>query len=108
METAFHVMGWFSKIFKGSDSEHKVSEGQYDWRYGAEPVENNPSTAWVSICYIPFGSYLHEVYNDIRCFPIFHFSMPWRLILKLSMFVNLVREWYGSIHLVVSHIPIGS
>ncbi|XP_042046705.1 protein DA1-like isoform X1 [Salvia splendens] len=39
-------MGWFNKIFKGS--EHKVSEGQYDWRYGAVPVENNPSTSWDS------------------------------------------------------------
>ncbi|KAG6437968.1 hypothetical protein SASPL_102899 [Salvia splendens] len=39
-------MGWFNKIFKGS--EHKVSEGQYDWRYGAEPVDNNPSTSWDS------------------------------------------------------------
>ncbi|CAA0841774.1 Protein DA1 [Striga hermonthica] len=39
-------MGWLSKIFKGSN--HRVSEGRYDWRYEAEAdtVENNPSTSW--------------------------------------------------------------
>ncbi|KAL0314758.1 UNVERIFIED_CONTAM: protein DA1 [Sesamum angustifolium] len=34
-------MGWLSKIFKGSN--HKLSEGRYDWRYGADTVENHPS-----------------------------------------------------------------
>ncbi|KAG8377718.1 hypothetical protein BUALT_Bualt08G0061900 [Buddleja alternifolia] len=39
-------MGWLSKIFKGSN--HKVSEGRYDWRYGSDAVENHPSTSWES------------------------------------------------------------
>lgn len=37
-------MGWLSKIFKGSN--HKVSEGRYDWRYGADTVENHPSSRY--------------------------------------------------------------
>ncbi|XP_058220894.1 protein DA1-like isoform X5 [Rhododendron vialii] len=43
---AFRLMGWLSKIFKGSS--HKVSEGQYDWndRYSEEEtVGNEPSTS---------------------------------------------------------------
>lgn len=105
METAFDIMGWFSKIFKGS--EHKVSEGQYDWRYGAEPVENNPSTSWVSIYYIHFQSHLWS----LECHQMFlslNFPMPWRLILKLSMLVNLVRECYVSILLGINHAPVCS
>ncbi|KAL8514539.1 hypothetical protein ACS0TY_013586 [Phlomoides rotata] len=39
-------MGWFSKIFKSSD--HEVSEGQYDQRFGTDPVENHPSTSYDS------------------------------------------------------------
>ncbi|KAL6511713.1 hypothetical protein OROGR_021310 [Orobanche gracilis] len=33
-------MGWLSKIFKGSN--HKLTEGRYDWRYGADTMENHP------------------------------------------------------------------
>ncbi|XP_059279201.1 protein DA1-like isoform X1 [Lycium ferocissimum] len=40
---AFHLMGWLSKIFKGSN--HKVSEGQYDWRCEGPTEEDDPSTA---------------------------------------------------------------
>ncbi|MCD7460113.1 hypothetical protein HAX54_042905 [Datura stramonium] len=40
---AFHLMGWLSKIFKGSN--HKVSEGQYDWRYEGHTEGDDPSTA---------------------------------------------------------------
>ncbi|KAK6118904.1 hypothetical protein DH2020_047357 [Rehmannia glutinosa] len=36
-------MGWLSKIFKGSN--HKVSDGQYDWRYGTDAVDNHQSTS---------------------------------------------------------------
>ncbi|KAK6131169.1 hypothetical protein DH2020_035089 [Rehmannia glutinosa] len=44
--TTFHLMGWLSKIFKGSN--HKVSEGRCDWSYEADTVENHPSTSWDS------------------------------------------------------------
>ncbi|KAK6130951.1 hypothetical protein DH2020_035306 [Rehmannia glutinosa] len=36
-------MGWLSKIFKGLN--HKVSDGQYDWRYGTDTVDNHQSTS---------------------------------------------------------------
>ncbi|KAI8549737.1 hypothetical protein RHMOL_Rhmol06G0048500 [Rhododendron molle] len=45
-QIAFRLMGWLSKIFKGSS--HRVSEGQYDWndRYSEEEtVGNEPSTS---------------------------------------------------------------
>ncbi|KAL3505251.1 hypothetical protein ACH5RR_035092 [Cinchona calisaya] len=37
-------MGWLSKIFKGSN--HKVSEGGRDRRYGADFLGNYPSSSW--------------------------------------------------------------
>ncbi|XP_051123610.1 protein DA1-like [Andrographis paniculata] len=43
-------MSWFSKIFKGSN--HRLSEGRYDWRYGDDTsaTENPPSnTSWDSV-----------------------------------------------------------
>ncbi|XP_073035554.1 protein DA1-like [Primulina eburnea] len=39
-------MGWLSKILKGSN--HKVSEGHYDLRYGTDTLENDPSTSFDS------------------------------------------------------------
>ncbi|CAK9171777.1 unnamed protein product [Ilex paraguariensis] len=36
-------MGWLSNFFKGSS--HENSEGQYDWRYGAETIRNHPSNS---------------------------------------------------------------
>ncbi|KAL3514589.1 hypothetical protein ACH5RR_027306 [Cinchona calisaya] len=38
------MMGWLSKIFKGSS--RKVSEGEYDSRYGADFLGNYPSSSW--------------------------------------------------------------
>lgn len=46
-QITFSIMGWISKIFKGSS--HNESEGQYDWGYGTNSVENYPSTSWVTI-----------------------------------------------------------
>ncbi|KAM3341908.1 protein DA1 isoform X1 [Capsicum galapagoense] len=40
---AFHLMGWLNKIFKGSN--HKVSEGQYNWRCEGHTEADDPSTA---------------------------------------------------------------
>ncbi|GER42650.1 hypothetical protein STAS_19451 [Striga asiatica] len=40
-------MGWLSKIFKGSN--HKVSERRYDWRYGADTVDNHQSNSLNSL-----------------------------------------------------------
>lgn len=40
-------MGWLNKIFKGSN--HKVSEGQYDWRCEGRTEGDDPSTAEVSV-----------------------------------------------------------
>ncbi|KAK2994807.1 hypothetical protein RJ640_021039 [Escallonia rubra] len=40
----FHIMGWLSKIFKGSS--HNVSERRYDPNYGVDTAGNAPSSSW--------------------------------------------------------------
>ncbi|CAI9116653.1 OLC1v1017852C1 [Oldenlandia corymbosa var. corymbosa] len=42
--TSEPIMGWLSKIFKGSS--HKLSEGKYDRRYDVDYLGNYPSSSW--------------------------------------------------------------
>ena len=45
-QLTFHIMGWLSKIFKGSS--HKVAEGRYDMNYGSNTDGNIASSSWVN------------------------------------------------------------
>jgi len=44
-QITIHVMGWLSKIFKGSN--HNISEGHYYGNYGQDANYNAPSTSGV-------------------------------------------------------------
>lgn len=60
------LMGWLSKIFKGSS--HNVSEGRYDGRYGSDVLGNYPSSSMVNI-------YLEGL--CLFCFPLWY----WQILL---------------------------